>query len=244
MKKISLLAIVAVVSLGIAFTSCNSNKSMGPAKLTSDMDSFSYILGKVQGYTMMKQTKMTMEEGWPEKGNFEYFVIGLYDALQNPDDSLFFGRDVTELNNYLNETFQSFQAKAAETIKAEGDKFLAENKTKSGVITTQSGLQYKVITEGTGPKPVREDQVKVHYLGKLLDGTEFDSSYGNGEPVTFPLANVIPGWTEGVQLMPVGSKYIMWIPGEIAYGMNPPQGSLIKPMATLEFEVELLEIVK
>ena len=245
MKKFSVLAIMAVVSLGIVFTSCDSKKSMGSVKLTSEVDSFSYILGKVQAYSMLKQTKMQMEEAWPEKGNFNAFLSGFNDGMENPDDSLFFGRDVTELNNYLNETFQNMQMRASESIKAEGDKFLAENKTKSGVITTESGLQYKVLTEGTGAKPSVEDNVRVHYVGKLLDGTTFDSTIDRGEPASFPLSGgVIAGWVEGVQLMSVGSKYMMWIPGELAYGLNPPQSQFIKPNSTLVFEVELLEIIK
>ena len=133
--------------------------------------------------------------------------------------------------------------KAAEENKVKGETFLAENKTKSGVTTTESGLQYKVITEGTGEKPSADDQVTVHYQGKFVDGTVFDSSYERGEPMTFPLGGVIRGWTEGLQLMPVGSKYILWIPAELGYGMQPPSPT-IPPNSMLEFEVELLEIVK
>jgi len=131
-------------------------------------------------------------------------------------------------------------AAAGAANKSEGDKFLAENATKEGVQTTASGLQYKVETMGTGPKPVATDTVKVHYRGQLLDGTEFDSSYARNEPISFGLNRVISGWTEGVQLMPVGSKFIFWIKPELAYGESG--GGPIPPNSTLKFEVELLDI--
>lgn len=132
---------------------------------------------------------------------------------------------------------------AADKNQAAGDAFLATNKSKPGVKATASGLQYQVITEGKGAKPVDTDTVKVHYVGSLLDGTKFDSSVDRGEPAQFPLNGVIPGWTEGLQLMPVGSKFKFWIPGNLAYGASgrPP---VIEPNALLTFEVELLEIVK
>jgi FKBP-type peptidyl-prolyl cis-trans isomerase len=122
-----------------------------------------------------------------------------------------------------------------------GDAFLASNKAKDGVKTTPSGLQYKVIKEGSGPHPIATSTVTVHYKGTLLDGKKFDSSYDRGQPATFQLNQVIPGWTEGVQLMSAGAKYQFWIPGNLAYG---PQGSPpnIGPNATLVFEVELLAI--
>ena len=123
---------------------------------------------------------------------------------------------------------------------AEGELFLAENKIKEGVQTTDSGLQYKVETMGEGAKPVATDKVKVHYRGTLLDGTEFDSSYARNEPISFALNRVIPGWTEGVQLMPVGSKFTFYIAPGLAYG--PAGGGPIPPNSTLIFEVELLDI--
>ena len=137
------------------------------------------------------------------------------------------------------------QAKSAELAgknKAEGDKYLAANKTKPGVKTTASGLQYSVIKEGTGKKPTAESTVKVHYTGTLLDGTKFDSSVDRGEPSQFPLNGVIAGWTEGLQLMSVGSKYKFVIPANLAYGDKQTPGP-IGPNATLIFDVELLEIL-
>lgn len=131
---------------------------------------------------------------------------------------------------------------AAEKNKKEGEAFLAENAKKEGVKTTESGLQYQALKGGEGEKPKAENTVKVHYVGTLLDGTEFDSSIKRGEPVTFPLNGVIPGWTEAVQLMNVGSKYKLFIPPDLAYG---PQGRPgIPPNSTLVFEVELLGIEK
>ena len=144
---------------------------------------------------------------------------------------------------------QKMQAKQIAKMMAEakanqekGDKFLAENGKKPGVTTTASGLQYQVLTEGKGAKPALTDGVKVHYKGSLLDGKVFDSSYERGEPAVMPLQGVIPGWTEGLQLMPVGSKYKFWIPSKLAYGEQAPP--MIGPNQMLTFEVELLEIVK
>lgn len=133
--------------------------------------------------------------------------------------------------------------------KAAGEKFLAENKTKEGVVTTESGLQYKVITEGKGAVPTKESRVKVNYKGTLVDGTEFDSSYkhkdkdGNPQPATFRVDQVVKGWTEALTMMPVGSKWELYIPYDLAYGTRET-GALIKPYSALIFEVELLEIEK
>ncbi|NLW97405.1 MAG: FKBP-type peptidyl-prolyl cis-trans isomerase [Xanthomonadaceae bacterium] len=129
----------------------------------------------------------------------------------------------------------------AEANRIEGQEFLARNRTERGVFATASGLQYSVLRAGSGPRPRPGDRVQVHYRGTLLDGTEFDSSYARGQPAEFGLNEVIAGWTEGLTLMPVGSHYRFWIPGELAYGRNgsPP---LIGPNATLVFEVELLAI--
>ena len=135
---------------------------------------------------------------------------------------------------------QAETAAAGQGNLVEGQKFLAENKVKEGVQITASGLQYKVVTMGDGAKPAAEDTVKVHYRGTLLDGTEFDSSYARNEPISFGLNRVIAGWTEGVQLMPIGSKFIFYIAPELAYGEGG--GGPIPPNSTLIFEVELLEI--
>jgi FKBP-type peptidyl-prolyl cis-trans isomerase len=142
--------------------------------------------------------------------------------------------------------FQSYAIKAtekeAQKNKEDGEKFLENNKKDSNVKVTASGLQYKVVTEGKGVKPNPTDKVKVHYRGTLLDGTVFDSSYERGQPIEFELNKVIKGWTEGLQLMTVGSKYILYIPYDLAYGTRG-NGS-IKPYSTLIFEVELLDVAK
>ncbi len=133
------------------------------------------------------------------------------------------------------------QSEAATKNKAEGEAFLAANKSKPGVTTTASGLQYQVISEGSGRKPTTADEVTVHYTGTLIDGTKFDSSHDRGQPATFALNGVIPGWTEGLQLMSEGSKYKLFIPSDLAYGEGGTPGP-IGPNATLVFEVELISI--
>lgn len=152
-----------------------------------------------------------------------------------------------EAQEYMTKQMDTIKEKAiAEKYadnKAAGEKFLAENKEKEGVVTLPSGLQYKVIKEGKGAKPTETDRVKVNYRGTLIDGKEFDSSYKRNEPATFRANQVIKGWTEALTMMPVGSKWELYIPSELAYGTRETGGD-IKPFSTLIFEVELLEIVK
>ena len=152
-----------------------------------------------------------------------------------------------EAQEYMTKQMDTIKEKAiAEKYadnKAAGEKFLAENKEKEGVITLPSGLQYKVIKEGKGAKPTETDRVKVNYRGTLIDGKEFDSSYKRNEPATFRANQVIKGWTEALTMMPVDSKWELYIPSELAYGTRETGGD-IKPFSTLIFEVELLEIVK
>ena len=138
--------------------------------------------------------------------------------------------------------FPFFQKERGGKAKAAGEKFLAENKDKEGVVTLPSGLQYKILKEGNGPKPKASDTVKCHYEGRLIDGTVFDSSIRRGEPAEFPVGGVIQGWVEALQLMPVGSKWQLYIPSEMAYGSHGA-GQAIGPDETLIFDVELLAIV-
>lgn len=151
--------------------------------------------------------------------------------------------EAQEAQKIITEYLEELSRKAAEAAQSVGKKFLEENGKKENVITTASGLQYEVEKEGTGAQPTAEDEVTVHYTGKLLDGTVFDSSVSRGEPATFPLNRVIPGWTEGVQLMKEGGKYRFYIPSDLAYGPNGIQGA-IPPHATLIFDVELIKVKK
>ncbi|MDA3860457.1 MAG: FKBP-type peptidyl-prolyl cis-trans isomerase, partial [Melioribacteraceae bacterium] len=177
--------------------------------------------------------------------NGDAFVNGFMNVTSKGDVKISEDEALKILTKYKQIMTAKIQAKenaaSVDNLK-KGEEFLTANKTKDGVKVTASGLQYKVINLGTGAKPLSTDKVKVHYKGTLLDGTEFDSSYKRGTPAEFPLANVIPGWTEGIQLMPVGSKYEFYIPSALDYGEKAPQ--TIGPNQTLIFEVELLEIVK
>lgn len=147
-----------------------------------------------------------------------------------------------QANQIIQEYIQGISASKFEVYLKEGEAFLAENAKKEGVHTTASGLQYEVIEEGTGNKPSASDTVQVHYHGTLTDGTVFDSSITRGLPATFGVHQVIRGWTEALQLMPVGSKYRLYIPHDLAYGANPHPGGAIKPYMALIFDVELIAI--
>ena len=170
------------------------------------------------------------------------FLAGFIAAVKNGAVA-----SVEDARNYVETHTDAIKAKALEAKygenKAAGIKFLEENKTKEGVVTTESGLQYKVIKAGNGEIPTKESSVKVNYKGTLIDGTEFDSSYKRNAPATFRADQVIKGWTEALTMMPVGSKWELYIPQELAYGSRET-GGLIKPFSTLIFEVELLEIEK
>ena len=174
--------------------------------------------------------------------NKDNFLAGFIAAVKNGAVV-----SVEDARTYVETHTEAIKAKALEAKygenKAAGIKFLEENKTKEGVITTESGLQYKVIKAGKGEIPTKESSVKVNYKGTLIDGTEFDSSYKRNTPATFRADQVIKGWTEALTIMPVGSKWELYIPQELAYGSRET-GSLIKPFSTLIFEVELLEIEK
>jgi len=173
------------------------------------------------------------------------FVRGIQDALAERDPAITpdsMQAVMTRFSQMIQEEQQAEVAAAAEKNQTEGAEFLATNAAKSGVTTTESGLQYEVLREGDGPKPMATDQVTIHYKGTLIDGTEFDSSYERGEPATFSVTGVIAGFSEALQLMPVGSQYRFVIPGELGYG---PQGSgQIPPNATLIFEVEMIDIAQ
>lgn len=193
----------------------------------SKMDSVSYNLGILIAQNLIRQ-------GLAEV-NANELAKGVADALAGVNV------DLAKCNESVSEYIQAQQAKKFEGNIAEGKKFLEENKKRAGVTTTASGLQYEVLKPGTGAKPTAADKVTVHYHGTLLDGTIFDSSVNRGQPATFGVTQVIQGWVEGLQLMPLGSKYKFYIPYNLGYGERGAGGD-IGPYATLVFEVELLKI--
>jgi len=239
------------IACGLALAACtpldkdtgraleSSEKAPSPLDaLRSDEQKVAWIIGSQLGkqlapikdeidfQTLMRSAREHMEgKGEPLDQDEEMAVMQAFDAR-------------------MQAKMQAEHQAAAEKNEAEGQAFLAENGQKPGVTTTATGLQYEVLTEGSGPKPGPLDTVRVHYEGTLLDGTVFDSSIQRGEPVQFSLDGVIPGWREGLLLMPVGSKYRLWIPGILAYGQSGTPGGPIGPNATLAFDVELIEIVK
>lgn len=171
----------------------------------------------------------------------EAVARGIFDVLNNNPPAI----DINEVTKALQELGQRAEAAQAEAFKAleaENQAFLEENKKAAGVVVTDSGLQYEILTEGNGAKPTAESTVRVHYTGSLIDGTVFDSSVKRGTPAEFPVGGVIKGWTEALQLMPVGSKWRLTIPHNLAYGERGA-GVSIPPFATLVFEVELLDIL-
>ena len=199
------------------------------APLKDQKDKSSYAIGLNIGMNFSKQ-KIAI--------NPDVFVAGVKDGLAGKPQMT--ETEVRETMTNLEKDMESKQKEAAGKNAQDGEKFLAENKKKEGVKTTASGLQYKVIKEGTGTQPKATDTVTVNYRGTLIDGTEFDSSYKRGQPATFPLNAVIKGWTEGLQLMKVGSKYQIFVPASLGYGERGAGGD-IGPNSTLIFEVELLD---
>jgi FKBP-type peptidyl-prolyl cis-trans isomerase len=203
--------------------------------LNTDEKKASYSLGVNLGMRL-KQQQVVLD--------VETFTRGFTDATTDGKRLLTDEQVQTELQNFEKrrvEEAEKAMKDMAEKNKVDSEKFLAENAKKDGVKTTASGLQYKVISEGKGAKPAPTDEVQVHYAGRLVDGTEFDSSIKRGEPVSFPVNGVIAGWTEALQLMPEGSKWEIYIPSDLAYGPGGT-GDVIGPNAALIFEVELLKV--
>lgn len=236
MKKA--LFIFAAIALVCSSAEAKSKKTVVPVApaapiFANSVDSMSYALGLNVGTDFGKN--ITKIPGG--KSNIDLLIKGFATAMKG-DSALM---TAAFANEYFRNYITKAQAKDAELKKGEGEKFLAANKTKAGVITTASGLQYEILKAAEGPKPKATDSVKVHYTGTLIDGTKFDSSLDRGEPITFPLNQVIPGWTEGVQLMSVGSKYKFYVPYNLGYGERGA-GQQIPGFSTLIFEVELLAI--
>jgi FKBP-type peptidyl-prolyl cis-trans isomerase FklB len=195
------------------------------------MDKLSYAWGLAMGQQLLGMGVKNL--------NVDDYMAAVKAVLEGAEPAL----PLEEAQTLINEYLQNLEAEATKAAKEAGEKFLADNKTREGVKVTASGLQYVVEKEGEGAQPTAEDEVTVHYTGRLLNGQVFDSSVQRGEPATFPLNRVIPGWTEGVQLMKEGAKYTFVIPSDLAYG---PQGipNAIPPHSTLIFEVELIKVIK
>ena len=238
MKMKQILSVLVALILSLSLLSCApGEKSASKKALKSDSERFSYALGLDIGASLKElETDIDLPS----------FIAGLQDTLEGRK-LLLTPEQVVEVRKEFARKMQEKQAQKSKDIaeknRKEGEAFLTENKKKEGIVTTGSGLQVVVLDEGDGPKPKATDQVKVHYRGTLLDGTEFDSSYKRGQPVTFPVNGVIAGWTEALQLMKVGSKVRLFIPSNLAYGERG-SGQRIGPNATLIFEVELLGIEK
>ena len=201
-----------------------------PPQLKDLKDKASYALGLNFGFNFKRQNIDL---------NTDAFAAGFKDAMSGRKP-LMSEQEVRETMMAFEKDMQQKQAETAQKNAAEADKFLAANKSKEGVKTTESGLQYKVLKEGSGAQPKSSDTVTVNYRGTLMDGTEFDSSYKRGQPATFPVGGVIKGWTEALQLMKVGSKFQLFIPANLAYGEQGRPG--IPPNSLLIFEVELMDV--
>ncbi len=241
--KLHYIALAAGITL---FSACDQNQkgqsstdtTTNVKELKTRMDSLNYAFGVDVGNSL----KSSGMEGI----NPQLIQQGIAEVLDSTISESFTKEEAQQMiQGFFRELSQKQQEKERkkyEVNKEIGAKFLEENKAKAGVVALPSGLQYEVLTEGTGEKPTVNDKVTVHYHGTLIDGTVFDSSVERGQPATFGLRQVIPGWTEILQLMPTGSKWKVFIPQEMAYGERGMRD--IKPFSTLIFEIELLEIVK
>ncbi|MFQ3579256.1 MAG: FKBP-type peptidyl-prolyl cis-trans isomerase [Bacteroidales bacterium] len=228
MKKIN----VIIIGVCISFFGFSQGLT-----LKNNLDSVAYSIGVNLGTQFMQQGLENVDP--------LVLTMGINDILKHRELLIDRNLSVSIINDYLakvkEEQSKKMEAKAGENKKV-GEEFLAKNKLNKDVVTTASGLQYKIITKGNGMKPVPGDTVKVHYHGYLIDGRVFDSSVQRGEPIEFPVTGVIQGWVEALQLMPVGSKWTLYIPSELAYGSRSMPGSIIEPNSVLIFDVELLDI--
>jgi FKBP-type peptidyl-prolyl cis-trans isomerase FklB len=230
-----IITVIGLMFLNVATIAQVKKKAVTtPAQpaLKNSVDSLSYALGMSAGSFYKQQGMANLNTTLCSKG--------INDALKNGKTLL----NEQQANAVIMAFVQKESSEKAAGNKKAGAEFLAANKSKPGVVTLPSGLQYMILKEGTGPKPTATDKVRCHYEGSLIDGTVFESSVKNGKPVDFNINGVIPGWTEALQLMAVGSKWRLFIPSNLAYGDQSPQGSQIKPGSTLIFDVELLEIIK
>lgn len=229
--------VIGLVMLALtAGCSMESPEAGADASLETDDEKASYGIGLNIGQGLVPVA---------ERIDVNSFTMGFRDALAEADPAVP-QEELQELLQSLQMDLQQAQQQAtadeADANQAVADSFLAANAEREGVETTESGLQYEVVEQGDGPRPTSEDEVTLNYRGTLVDGTQFDSSYDRGEPATFNLGSVIPGFAEGIQLMPVGSTYKLYIPPELGYGPQGGPGGGIGPNSALTFEVELLEI--
>ncbi|MEL7589131.1 MAG: FKBP-type peptidyl-prolyl cis-trans isomerase [Prolixibacteraceae bacterium] len=232
----NLKSVIIVLAASVVLAACQKNNSSKTVELTNENDSASYALGVLIG----QNNKQNLDASPGTKDLNVDILMNAFEKQMKGEESQM---DATQANTLIQGFFEKVSAKEATKNAEEGEAFLEQNKTKEGVTTTASGLQYEILKEGTGPKPTAQQNVKCHYHGTLIDGKVFDSSVDRGEPATFNVSGVIPGWTEALQLMPVGSKWKLYIPGELAYGERGA-GRDIGPNTMLIFEVELLEIVE
>ena len=210
-------------------------KTAPPLTLKTQKEKFSYALGMKMGANLHRQD-VPVDPNILARG-LKDGLVGSKTLLTDEEAQA----AITAVQNDLRQKQQAKMQAEGAANKKEGDAFLSANKAKDGVVTLPSGLEYKILKEGSGPKPAASDSVVCNYRGTLINGTEFDSSYKRGQPATFPVTGVIKGWTEALQLMPVGSKWQLFIPADLAYGERGPAPE-IGPNATLIFEVELLSI--
>jgi len=231
-----ILAVALVAALAAA-CSKKDEAAADASDLTTDAQKFGYAIGVDIGRSL-SPVKDQVDIDALVKG-LEEVIAGKTPRLDDESRE----KIKAEITRKLQQQQMEERTAKAGAAKAAGEKFLAENAKREGVKTTASGLQYEILTPGEGSTPKASDKVTVHYKGTLIDGTEFDSSYARGQPVTFPLGNVIPGWTEGLQLIKTGGKAKLYIPSELAYGERGA-GAKIGPNETLVFEVELIGIEK
>lgn len=242
MNKTMVVIISILLLLNISCTkSSPSNKSEIKSGQDISLDTPEKKTSYSMGYNMGKNFKEIYEKIDQDK-----LIQGIIDAINQKDPRISMKEisdTLMKLQEQVAEQKKEEQKTIAEQNKKIGTQFLEKNAKEKGVKVTASGLQYKIINQGKGANPVATDRVRVHYRGKFIDGNEFDSSYKRGEPTTFRLDQVIPGWTESLQLMNTGAKYVVFIPSELAYGERGA-GNVIGPNLTLIFEIELLEILK
>lgn len=208
---------------------CAQKKGKSSEKMETANDSLGYAIGISMAKSFQDQNLDDVNIDMMRKAMMDHFEgTALMDGAAAED--------------YIRTEMMARQEHEGEKVREEGEAWMAENAQKEGIMITASGLQYKVIQEGTGASPDADDEVTVHYKGTLTNGEVFDSSYDRGAPATFGVNRVIPGWTEGLQLMKEGAKYMFYIPQELAYGANPRPGGIIEPYMPLVFEVELMQV--